>query len=567
MTKSSIENRSEATNKITFGVMCNGFVLQAWQAACIRQLTDNGMVISLLIIDDNETPKNSFFRKVGNYLDKTGLYHFYQRLFFNPLAKKPVDLSEELSKVGIIRCKTSKVRFSEYFSEEDVAQIEKRQLSFILRFGFNIIRGKILEAAKYGVWSFHHDDEQKYRGGPPGFWEIVKNDPVTGAILQRLTNKLDGGIILKKGFLCTINHSYSAQIDNLYFETANFPLQVCRDILNGKSFYFDEKQSLTKAPVFKAPSNFAMLRFISKIIYNKLLFHHNEVYHPEDWNVGIFNKPIHEVVKNQAFADVSWLPNPPKGLYYADPFGFLVDGNLNIVFENYDYKIRKGIISKVEFVDGKFGRIKPAISEEFHLSYPFILEENGQIFCIPETAAINQVRLYKRDGASGNFHFERTLLEGFPAADPTVFKYDGLWWLFATHQAQSNTKLFAFYTDNLSKPFIPHNNNPVKTDIRSSRPAGTPFFDGKNFVRPAQDCSKTYGGRVVLNKIMVLNPFEFKEEAIGFLEPPEKSKYNQGLHTLAAVGNFTLIDGKRFKFNFDNFKFMISRKFGRFPGF
>jgi len=44
----------------------------------------------------------------------------------------------------------------------------------------------------FGVWSWHHGDEDKYRGGPPAFWEIVNADPVTGALLQRLTERLDG---------------------------------------------------------------------------------------------------------------------------------------------------------------------------------------------------------------------------------------------------------------------------------------------------------------------------------------------------------------------------------------
>jgi hypothetical protein len=485
-------------------------------------------------------------------------------LLFRPEAKQLTDLTEYFKGVEVIRCKTRKTKFSEYFSDQDISQIKKHELSFILRFGFNIIRGDILNAAKYGVWSFHHNDEQKYRGGPPGFWEIMKNDPVTGAILQRLTDKLDGGIILKKGFFKTINHSYSAQIDNLYFETATFPLQVCGDILNNRAFYLQNPQSFTDATVFKAPSNYSMVVFLTKLIYNKLLFHHNEVYHPEDWNVGLLNQTPENVVKNPAFAEIRWLPDPPKSHYYADPFGFFRDGKFNIVFENFDYQTRKGIISQVEFADGNFGKTQPAITEEFHLSYPFIFENEGQIFCIPETAAINQVRLYQFENSSGRFVFQKVLLEGFPAADPTIFRYDGLWWLFATHQAQSNSSLYAFYAKSPDHAFVPHHSNPVKIDVRSARPAGTPFYDGKNFIRPAQDCSETYGGRVVLNKISVLNPFEFKEEPVGFLEPPKNSKYNRGLHTLAGMADFTLIDGKRFKFNYNNFKFMIVKKFVSF---
>jgi len=525
MTNLSIKNMLESSENITFGVMSSGYVFQAWQANCIHQLMRNGIIPKLLILDANAQPKKSFWQKTTNYLNRKGLYHLYQRLFFRPQAKETVDLKEQLAAVETIACKTSRKKFSEYFSDDDIKVIKNHNLSFILRFGFNIIRGEILEVARFGVWSFHHDDEQKYRGGPPGFWEIMKNDPVTAVILQRLTSKLDGGIILKKGYFKTITHSYSGQIDNLYFETSSFPLQVCKDILNGQAAYFNAAQSLTRAHVYKAPSNMEMVNFSFKLIFNKLLFHHNEVYHPEDWNIGILSKPVNEVTKNPVPTEITRLPVPPRGHYYADPFGFIQNEKLNLVFENYNYRNRKGIISRVDFAEGNFGKIQPAIAENFHLSYPFILEEEGQLFCIPETAAINQVRLYKLDQETGEFHFHRTLLEGFPAADPTIFNFGGLWWLFATHQRQSNTKLFAFYANRLFEPFVPHNNNPIKVDVRSARPAGTPFFDGKNLIRPAQDCSETYGGRVVLNRILTLNPDKFSEEEVGFLEPEKNSKY------------------------------------------
>ena len=38
---------------------------------------------------------------------------------------------------------------------------------------------------------------------PPGFWEIHNGDPVTGVILQRLTETLDGGVVLHAGWFKT----------------------------------------------------------------------------------------------------------------------------------------------------------------------------------------------------------------------------------------------------------------------------------------------------------------------------------------------------------------------------
>ena len=73
----------------------------------------------------------------------------------------------------------------------NIEEIKKYNLDFILKLSRGIIKGEILNTAEYGIWSFHHDDEMKYRGRPACFWEIYNNDPVTGAILQKLSNKLD----------------------------------------------------------------------------------------------------------------------------------------------------------------------------------------------------------------------------------------------------------------------------------------------------------------------------------------------------------------------------------------
>lgn len=553
--------------KLSFGLMLPGETIQAWQAECIQLLTDAGHSCKLLIIDANEVPKKSFLQKLGGYLSSTGLYHFYQRFFFRPKSKflnnigSILKLDKESADLETISCKTTKKKYSEYFFEEDIQSIKSHQLDFILRFGFNIIRGDILDAAKHGIWSFHHDDEQKYRGGPPGFWEILKKDPVTGAILQRLTDKLDGGIILRKGFFKTIDHSYAGQIDQLYFGTAGWPLQVCNDMLNYDSSNL--QQSKTTAAIFKAPGNFQMLRFWNRMLINKIRFYIQELFKPEEWNVGISETPLNKFTGNLKRHVLHWLPEPPKGRYYADPFGFMVGDDLHIVFEDYNYKTRKGKISQLVFSDGKFGDMKTVIEEDFHLSYPSIFQHEGEIFCVPESVEAGQVRLYKFEKESGNFRFMKLLLMDFPGVDPTVFRHQGKWWLFASHKEHSNTNLHIFYSNQFDGPYVPHANNPVKTDIRNSRPAGSPFIENDDLIRPAQDCSKTYGGRIALNKIVELTEITFFEETKKYISPLTKSDYPKGFHTLASAGNYTIFDGKRFRFNWNNFLYKLKMKMGR----
>ena len=97
-------------------------------------------------------------------------------------------------------------------------------------------------------------------------------------------------------------------------------------------------------------------------------------------------------------------------------------------------------------------------------------------------------------------------------------------------------------------PWRAHPGNPVKVDIRSARPGGTPFVQDGVLYRPAQDCSRTYGGRIIINRVLTLTPLAFREEAFVPVDPEHAGPYPSGLHTLCEVGNTTLIDGRRFVF-------------------
>jgi len=75
----------------------------------------------------------------------------------------------------------------------------------------------------------------------------------------------------------------------------------------------------------------------------------------------------------------------------------------------------------------------------------------------------------------------------------------------------------------------------VKTDIRSARPGGTPFEYEGQLYRPAQDCSKTGGGKIVLNRVGRLTPTEFSRRTCCHRCTYADTPYQDGLHTLSAA--------------------------------
>jgi hypothetical protein len=543
-----------------FGIMCTGTVFQKWQADAVLDLLKNGHRAQLLIIDDRRVEKSSGVRRILKKKWRTFLFNTLENRIFKPAAKQPVDLKSELQHIESICCHVNIKGYSEYFDEPDILTIRKFNLDFILRFGFNIIRGNILSAARYGVWSFHHDDEMTYRGGPAGFWEIYKGDRVSGAIMQRLTDKLDGGIILKKGYLKTSLHSYRENLGQLLSVSSSWPAMVANTIAKKHGETTVEgvlpvlPPSKTSAPLYKVPDNMQMLKFLWILFRNRIRFFYRNRVTAEIWNIGLVKKPLRELALEKEVlqdADITWLPEVPRTRYLADPSGFMEEGRLHILSEDYSYTKKKaGILETVCELDPfRFGIPGSVLGGSLHMSYPFILEHDGKVYCIPESYQSSQITLYRREKPGGTFVRERVLLDDVAAVDPTLFFYHERWWLFFTSRKNSNTHLFIYHSPDLAGEFHAHAQNPVKTDIRSSRPAGTPFFDRDQLYRPAQDCSVTYGGRIAINRVAKLSADDFFEETVHFIEPVKDSRYNQGLHTLSGVGNLTLIDGKRYQVN------------------
>ncbi len=554
---------SDKEQRIRVVILCRNYVFDAWEAACIREVMSvpNVEIVALVAEVANDIQMQSFGKKLFNYPYRNFSWRYYDRFRLDIPAYKEISLEKEFAAVPFIHCKPElKGKYSQHFSAADSAKVKSYQPDVILRFAFNILRGEILTVAKYGVWSFHHADEQIIRGGPAAFWEIYNCIPVTGAILQRLTEKLDAGIILRKGYFPTIFHSYKGNLEQLLTGTKSWMKQAIVDILNDNSPAISGNAIETNAPVFSFPRNFQMFRLRNKLFVNKLKFHFHELVQPEQWNIGILEQTPSDVLKNGLSEKIDWLPMPKSNEYYADPFGWKNKDELKIVFEKYSYKTQKGILAASD----KKGNINTLLEAKVHLSYPFVMDREDanatNRVILPESSAANHIFCFD----SANPKNGKILAEGIPAVDSTPVQFNNRWWIFCTHATEfSNTELFIYHAEQFEGPWMPHENNPVKTDVRSSRPGGTPFILNGKLYRPAQDCSTSYGAAIVINEIIDLSENTFAEKIVKRIEPQKSWKFNKGLHTLSIAGNNILIDAKRYAFNFDNFGHILSRKIKR----
>jgi hypothetical protein len=140
-------------------------------------------------------------------LRKHTLYDFYLRFdqrnrgHDDPLEN--LDCSGLLSGIESIEVEPIGAKFVHRFPSEALDRIRAKNLDVLIRFGFNVLKGEILTAARFGVWSYHHGDNEFYRGGPTLFWELYEGSPLSGVLPQVLTEELDAGIVLCKSLFAT----------------------------------------------------------------------------------------------------------------------------------------------------------------------------------------------------------------------------------------------------------------------------------------------------------------------------------------------------------------------------
>jgi hypothetical protein len=207
------------------------------------------------------------------------------------------------------------------------------------------------------------------------------------------------------------------------------------------------------------------------------------------------------------------------------------------------------------------------LREAWHLSYPFVFEAEGEVWMAPEAHRSGGLTLYRSVAFPDRWEPAARPELDTAAIDPTIFRHGGHWWLAyapSGSQAAKQGRLHLAYADSLTGPWRVHPRNPVRIDRASSRPGGTPFLAEGVLNLPVQDCTATYGGAIRLLHIHELTPHRFTAEAGPALHAPvTAAPYDDGLHTLSACGEFTLIDVKRIERSLGGLVVDLGRLAGR----
>jgi hypothetical protein len=193
---------------------------------------------------------------------------------------------------------------------------------------------------------------------------------------------------------------------------------------------------------------------------------------------------------------------------------------------------------------GNVGKVTQILEKEYHLSYPFVFEYEGQIYMLPETSANKTIEVYRATTFPFKWELHNVLMKGVNAVDTTLVEYGGNWWMFSImgiEDAPNEEQLFLFYSDNPFGPWTAHRCNPFISDCRRGRQAGRLFFYKGSLYRPSQESTKHRGYALSINRITRLDKEVYQEEQVARILP-EWHKDVLATHTLNSDGGMTVID-------------------------
>jgi hypothetical protein len=511
-------------------------VLPRWHARCLEQLVESGAGVGHLIVMPDADVRWPFWGP-GHH---GRLWAGCERLAearVRALAPTPMLAVVAAAPRSVVR------------TRDEAAAVwrllDGARIDLVLDLdGRTVAHGGLPVAARLGRWRIESGDPA-HAGWPVGLWEMAHG--ATTSHVRLVADGAAGTGVLREGWLRT-RRSYLRGIDILLAEVGRWPAETLRcDTGGGLPARPGELQPSVRPPrprSVTAPLLGRLPHILGGLARNqvpsRLL--------GQMWNVGVVDRPIESFLEPGPPAPVAWLPElGVPGEFRADPFGRQVDGGLTLLVERWHSRRGLGVVEQVTLSAGNepVSRVTE-IAPRCHASYPYLLEDAGTGYCVPETAQARRVSLWRTAEPGRRWEEVATLVDGVAALDPTVFRHDGRWWLLCTDgDRDGDAVLRGWWADALAGPWHLHAVDPLKVDVRSSRPGGTPFTVGDRLYRPAQDCSARYGGRIVVNHVHTLTPSHFEEVVVATVDPDPAGAYPHALHTLSAAGSVTLVDGNR----------------------
>ena len=400
--------------------------------------------------------------------------------------------------------------------------------------------------AQYGVWRYTFGAGGA-RATLSGFREFVGGETVTASGITVRTDLDRPARIAYQSWSRTRPLSLARGHDRILRKTAEFAGRALRELHRTGDRWLESCAPIVGAAPLPAPAMPAtgeIVRGVSRIgarIARRAL---QKLLYVDQWFLACqFGGTRNERLDLRHFMRIM----PPKDRFWADPFPIERDGRYYIFFEELEFGSGKGHIAVMEVhPSGRHSEPVRVLERDYHLSYPFLIEEDGALYMVPETRDNRTVELYRCVAFPDRWRLEKVLLQNVHCVDATLHRSDTGWWMFANAGIDENDdemddELHLFHSDHLRGEWQPHPANPVKSDVRCARPAGGLYCDSGALYRPGQICAPLYGSGISINQVVQLTPQTYVERQVQRIVPASGSDV-LGIHTLNRAGAMTVMD-------------------------
>jgi hypothetical protein len=559
------EANTEKADKLRIGVLVDEIPQISAFAEIIRDIHQCDFAeISLIVVREQaptEIVSNSkkWVNRLQSLTDsnrrKNIGYQLYKRLDQKKTGEdtplRDEDISDYILGVPRLTTKVIEKGFTDRFLESDIQTIRTYDLDVILRFGFRILRGQIFDTARYGVWSYHHGDNEYYRGGPSLFWENYEASPQSGVILQILNDRLDDGKIIEKAIFATdiqwsnLKNRYVPYIGAQHLVIKNLRRLKLVGWEHFQTEFLPDKPYLGKQKIYRAPTNNQLVPWLTKTLVKKVTrkIKVGKIY--SQWQIGIRARNalgFQDLKNGLSMSQFRWI-KAPLGNYWADPVLFDYNDKTYLFFEAFSHIEQRGTIRAAEVLeDGSLSSDWLVLDTGKHSSFPFLFEENGDIFMIPETTCDGCVDLYKAHAFPHQWVKEKTLID-MPCVDTIVWRDAGKYWLHTGYDFKAgpiHTALL-FSSDSLFGEWKLHPSFPVSPDVRYARNGGSPIrgSNGELF-RISQSSETSYGCAFSFHQINQVTDSKFSETLSFTVKPLDRDV--RGTHTYGQSKHFEVVD-------------------------
>ncbi|EPJ0882384.1 glucosamine inositolphosphorylceramide transferase family protein [Citrobacter freundii] len=292
-----------------------------------------------------------------------------------------------------------------------------------------------------------------------------------------------------------------------------------------------------------------------KRIINMLFYHESwDIMIIKDHGTHLFPDNTLEILNKSAAQQLK-----KKYTFQADPFLIEKDDKLYVFYEAFSFRNSKGTL-RCRILDRELTEIDDVKLEGFddlrcHLSFPFLININNQLFMIPESSERKEVILFQSIEFPARWKQVKVLISDIELTDNVFISINEACYLLSTTM---DNEIIIHSADHIYGQW-----QRITPSLKVSNPhhrgAGASYQVENKMYFLTQECTpETYGKSIYIKELVTLNDANFDENLIEQIN--SSINHSDGVHTLNFSNNYIVYDTKINQFSFLSILKKISYK-------